>query len=270
MDVKKIVYATNLSEPTFRVLDGLSGLKSLGLQEIVLLCAVGKEEGSEWNKSKDAALKVFEAWKKRLSDLGINASIRIDPGDLSASVLNTIQKNNISFIILHCNKKENRKMFGGSFLKDIIKSTNIPLLVVDKDEKGLNFSSKGMFERVLLPADWSPAYEKALQYVSNFKELISELEIVNVIFEKLSVRDLQQLIKKMIDVRSMCLELGISTEYHMYAGKTDEEILRAAQEYESTVIVMGATRGQKFKDIFSGTPAYRVIEKALIPVLLVR
>ncbi len=161
-------------------------------------------------------------------------------------------------------------MFGGSFLKDIIKSTNIPLLVVDKDEKGLNFSSKGMFERVLLPADWSPAYEKALQYVLNFKELISELEIVNVIFEKLSVRDLQQLIKKMIDVRSMCLELGISTEYHMYAGKTDEEILRAAEEYESTVIVMGATRRQKFKDIFSGTPAYRVIEKALMPVLLVR
>ncbi|MCK4468689.1 MAG: hypothetical protein KAU60_10085, partial [Desulfobacterales bacterium] len=64
MDVKKILYATNLSEPTFRVFDGLSGLKSLGLQEIILL-------------SNNTTLDLFEAWKKRLSDLGINASIRI-------------------------------------------------------------------------------------------------------------------------------------------------------------------------------------------------
>ncbi|HUV51275.1 MAG TPA: universal stress protein [Anaerolineae bacterium] len=256
MDVKKIVYATNLSEPTFRVLDGLSGLKRLGLQEIVLL-------------SNNASPDLFEAWKKRLSDLGIHVSIKIDPCKLSASVLNIIQKNNISLIILHFNKKENRRIFGGSILNDIIKSTNIPLLIVDKDEKGLNFSSKGMFERVLLTADWSPEYEKALQQVLDFKELISELELVNVIFEKLSMRDVQQLMEDMINTREMCLKLGVSTEYHMYAGEISEEILRAAHEYESTVIVMGATRRQKFKDIFLGRPVCRVIEKAPIPVLLV-
>lgn len=256
MDVKKILYATNLTGPTFRVLDGLSGLKSLGLQEIILL-------------SNNATLDLFEAWKKRLSDLGINASIRTDPRNLSTSVLNTIKGNNISLVILHVNKKEDRTIFGGSALGNIIKTTNIPVLVVDKDEKGLNFSSKGMFERVLLSADWSPEYEKALQYVLDLKELISELELVNVIFEKLSLRDVKQLMEDMINTRKMCLTHGISTEYHMYAGEVSEEILRAAHEYESTVIIIGGIRRQKFKDIFSGGPACRVIEKSPIPVLLV-
>ncbi len=256
MDVKKILYATNLSKPTFRVLDGLSGLKNLGLQEIILLL-------------NNATLDLFEAWKKKLSDLGINASIRTDPRNLSTSVLNAIQKINISLVILHLNKSEGRSIFGGSALGNIIKTTNIPVLVVDKDEKGLNFSSKGMFERVLLSADWSPEYEKALRYVLDLKELISELELVNVIFEKLSLRDVKQLMEDMINTRKMCQKLGISTEYHMYAGEVSEEILRAAHEYESTVIIIGGIRRQKFKDIFSGGPAYRAIEKSPIPVLLV-
>ncbi|MBW2568216.1 MAG: universal stress protein [Deltaproteobacteria bacterium] len=269
MDVKKIVYATNLSKPTFRVLDGLSGLKSLGLQEIVLLCAIGKEGGSEWNRSKNAAFDLFETWKKRLDNLEINVSIRIEPENLSASVLKTIQGNKISLVVLHFNKKENRRILGGSTLNDIIKSTNVPLLVVDKNEKGLNFSSKGIFEHVLFATDWSPKYEKMLRHILNFKELISELELVNVIFEKLSLRNVQQLMEHMINNRKMCLKLGVSTEYHMYAGEISEEILRAAHEYESTVIVMGPTRKRKFNDIFSGRPAYKVIEKTLIPVLLV-
>jgi nucleotide-binding universal stress UspA family protein len=269
MDVKKIIYATNLRKPTFRVLDGLSGLKNLGLQEILLLCATGKGKGSESDRSNDATLDLFEEWKKRLSDLGINVSIRSNPCTLSESVVDTIQRNNMSLVILHFNKKEGRSFFGGSALGDVIKAANIPVLVVDKDEKGLNFGSKGMFERVLLPADWSPEYKKALQDVIDFKELISELELVNVIVEKLSLRDVQQLMEEMINTRKMCVKLGISAEYHMYAGVISEEILRAADEYESTVIVMGATRKWKFKDIFSGRPSYRVLKKAPIPVLLV-
>lgn len=256
MDVKKIVYVTDLSKPTFRVLDGLFGLKSLGLQEIVLL-------------SNKATLDLFETWEKRLSDLGVDVSIKIDSGNLSASVLDTINGNNISLIILHLNKKKSRTIFGGSTMEHVIKRSNIPVLVVDKDEKGLNFSSKGMFERVLLPADWLQEYKKALQHVLDLKELISELELVNVIFEKLSLRNVQHLMEDMINTRKMCLKLGISTEYHMYAGEISEEILRAAHEYESTVIVMGATRRRKFKDIFLGKLSYRVIEKSPIPVLLV-
>ncbi|MDO9567100.1 MAG: universal stress protein [Candidatus Desulfaltia sp.] len=256
MDVKKIVYATNLSEPTFRVLDGLSGLKNLGLQEIVLL-------------SNNASLDLFEVWKKRLSGLGIHVSIKIDPCNLSTSVLNIIHENSISLVVLHFNKKENRRIFGGSILNDIIKSTNIPLLIVDKDEKGLNFSSKGMFERVLLVSDWPDASENALQYVIGLKELISELDIVTVIYEKLTVRDLRQLKEKMIETRKRCTDIGIEAEYHLYAGDIADEILLAAQDYDSTVIIMDATRVQKLKDIFRGKPSSRVAERSSIPALII-
>ncbi len=268
MDVKKILYATNLDKPDFKVLEGLSGLSKFGCREIVLLSALGKDKGIEKSRLKGLVSDRFETWKKKLSDYGINASIKIEPENLVASVLKTIQNYQISLIVIHFDKQSDRKIFGGSTLNNIVKSANIPVIAVDNDEKTLNFSSKGMFERVLLPTDWSTEYEKALKCVADFKELIDELELVNVIFKKLTLRDLQQLMDKMVNNRDACIKLGISAEYHMYAGRTVEEILRAAQDYDSTMIIIGAKRRYKFKDIFLGRLAYRVMEKSHTPVML--
>jgi nucleotide-binding universal stress UspA family protein len=269
MDVKKILYATNLNKPGFKVLEGLLGLNKFGCREIVLLLAMGKEKGMERGRLKDLASERFETWKKKLIDYGINASIKIEPENLAASVLKTIQSYQASMLVIHFDKNSDRKIFGGSILSNIIKSSNIPVLVVDKDEKALNFSSKGIFERVLLPTDWSSEYENALKYVKDCKELIDELEIVNVIFKKLTLRDLQQLMEKMINTREACSKLGISAEYHMYAGRTVEEILRAAEDYDSTIIIIGAKRRHKFKDIFLCRLAYSVMEKSPAPVMLI-
>lgn len=158
---------------------------------------------------------------------------------------------------------------GESALRNRIKTTTVPVLVVDKKEMGLNFASNGLFERVLFATDWSPTSDKALEYILSFKELISEFDIVNVIYEKLTVRALRQLKERLMKARQRCQDHGIETEYHLYAGETAAEIILAAQEYESTAIVMGAAQRQRFKDIFVGTPSCRVAEGAQVATLIV-
>ena len=264
----KILYATDLSEPGFKVVEGLSGLSSIGFEEIIFLCTMEKEEGGDKSEAKTATLELFEQWKERLSGCGLKATIRIDPGNLTSGVLNIIHEDQISFVVVHFNKK--RGMFsGGSAVGNLIKAVDVPVLLVDKDETALRFGSKGIFERVVFATDWSPASERTLQFILGFKELIGELDIVNVIYEKLTVRDLRQLMDKLRDTRKRCLEQGIDAEYHLYAGKTVDEIMLAAQDYNSTLIVMGAIPRQNLKDIFLGKPSCRIAKKASVPVLLV-
>jgi nucleotide-binding universal stress UspA family protein len=258
----KILYATDLRRPSSKVLEGLSGFSDIGFKEIIFLCVIK-------DKPEDVTPEVFEQWKERLNGYGLKATIKIDSGDLSGCVLNTIHENQISFAVVHFDKKKRRILFGDSIVKKLIKEASVPVLIVDKDETGLRLISKGAFERVLFATDWSQASEKALQIILGFKHLINELDIVNVIHKKLTVRDLRQLMEKLRETRNKCLKEGIDTEYHVYAGKTVDEIILAAQDYNSTSIVMGTTSGQSFKDILTGKSSCNVVERTPVPALLI-
>ncbi len=260
--VGKILYATNQRRPSSRVLEGLSGFRDIGFKEIIFLCVIK-------DRPEDVTPELFEQWKEKLNSYGLNATIKIDSGNLSGSVLKTIHENQISFAVVHFDKKKRRILFGDSIVKKLIKEASVPVLIVDEDETGLKLTSKGAFERVLFATDWSQASEKALQAILGFKQLISELDIVNVIHKKLTVRDLRQLMEKLRETRNKCLKEGIDAEYHVYAGKTVDEIILASQDYNSTSIVMGTTSGQSFKDIFTGKASCRVVERIPVPALLV-
>ncbi len=258
----KILYATDFKRPSSRVLEGLSGFSDIGFKEIIFLCVIK-------DRPEDVTPEVVEQWKEKLNSYGLKATIRIDSGDLSGCVSKTIHENQISFAVVHFDKKKRRILFGDPNVKKLIKEASVPVLLVDKDETGLKLTSKGAFERVLFATDWSQASEKALQTILGFKQLINELDIVNVIHKKLTVRDLRRLMEKLRETRNKCLKEGIDAEYHVYAGKTVDEIILAAQDYNSTSIVMGTTSEQSFKDIFIGKHSCRVVEGTPISALLV-
>ena len=260
--VEKILYATDLRAPSSSVLEGLSGFRDIGFKEIIFLCVIK-------DRPEDVTPEVVEQWKERLNSYGLEAIIKIDSGDLSGCVLNTIHENQISFAVVHFDKKKRRILFGDPVVKKLVKDASVPVLIVDNDETGLKLTSKGAFERVLFATDWSQASEKAFQIILGFKQLIKELDIVNVIHKKLTVRDLRRLMEKLRETRNKCLKEGIDAEYHVYAGKTVDEIILAAQDYNSTSIVMGISPGQSFKDIFTGKHSCGVAERTPVPALLV-
>ncbi len=253
MEIRKLLYATDLKEPTFDIMGGLLNIRKLGLEEVVLLHSMSAH---------------LEDWKQRLSNYGIRSKALVEEGPSVPAILGVAQKEAVSFIVAHLDRGVRRPL-RGSITRTLIKGASVPVLIIHKNEEILKGTNKGVFEHVMFATDWSPVSEKALEYLLNFKDLIKELDIVNVICHKLTVRDLRELKDRLADTRNLCLNQGIDAEFHIYAGKTWEEIVKAAKDYGATTIVMGTTRKPTFKELLSGSPSYRVAEEAAMPTLVV-
>ena len=251
MEIKKVLYATNLEEPTYDLFEGLLGIKRIGLEEIILLSCSPPDD-----------------FKEKLSVNGINPKGIEASGPFVSTILDSAKRENTSLIVVNL-QREKRKFFRSNTARDLIKNTPLPLLLVNEDNKEISYSKKGIFDSVILATDWSDAAQRALNYIIGLKEIIGVLDIVNVLNKKLTVRDIRQLKDKLEEVRKICLKEKIDAEAHIYAGKTPKEILLAAKDYNATVIVMGTGSKSTIKEIFLGSPSYRVAEEASIPVLII-
>jgi len=251
MEAKKILYATNLKEPTYDLLERFLDIKKVGLEEIIFL-----------SKSLPQELK------EKLSEHGINLKEVEASGPLISKILDTAKRENTSLIVANL-KREKRKLFRGTTARNLIKNTPLPLLLVNENNKESSYSKKGIFDSVILATDWSDAAQRALNYIIGLKEIIGVLDIVNVLNKKLTVRDIRQLKDKLEEVRKICLKEKIDAEAHIYAGKTPKEILLAAKDYNATVIVMGSGPKSTIEEIFLKYPSYKVAEESSIPVLII-
>jgi len=244
--IEKLLYATNFKKPSFTALEGMLELCKLGLREVILLNITNSSE-----------------WEKVFSQHNINAKVLSEKEFSGSRILSIAEREGASLIIAHLEKGQKR-LLGGSTVKYLVKRSTIPVMIFHKEE-----TNKRWFEHIIFATDWSPSSENALSYILNFKEIIKELDIVHIIDEKLTVRDLREIKDKLARTRKVCLEQGIDAEFHLYVGKIGEEIIRAARDYEGSAIVIGATSKSGLREVFLGSPCYRVAEEAHIPVLVI-
>jgi nucleotide-binding universal stress UspA family protein len=249
--IKKILYIPYLKEPTYDLLEGLLDIKKIGLEEIILL-----------SESFPQGLK------KKLSEHGINLKRDKGSGPLIPRILDSANKENASFIVAHLDR-EKRKMFKGSVVRNLIKNTRLPLLLIHENGEEGSFSTKGLFDNVILAINWSDSTQRALLYIIGVKALVGIIDAVYVLSKKPTVKDIRQLRDRVEEIRKICLEEKIDTESHIYAGKTPEEILLAAKDYKATLIVMGYGSKGIVKEITSGSSCYRVAEESPVPVLII-
>jgi nucleotide-binding universal stress UspA family protein len=251
MEIKKVISATNLKAPSYDIFEGLLGIKKIGLEEIILLSGSLPEE-----------------LKERLSSHGIKLRKVEGSGKLVSRILDTAKRENTSLIVANL-KREKKKLFRGTTVRDLIKNTPHPLLLVNENNKESSYSKKSIFDSVILATDWSAAAQRALNFIIGLKDIIGVLDIVNVLNKKLTVRDIRQLKDKLEEVRKICLKEKIDAEAHIYAGKTPKEILLAAKDYNATVIVMGSEPKSTIKEILLRYPSYKVAEDSPIPILII-
>lgn len=247
MKIKKILYATNLEKPTYELCEGLTDIKEVGLEEIVLLSVGLPEE----------LLKKFTS--HGITVRGIDGSGQLIPG-----ILDSAKREGVSLIVADI-RREKRGLFTGSTTRNLIQKSHLPLLIVKEG----SYPKEGIFHSVVFATDWSETAQKALDYTLGIKKLIGVLDIVNVINEKLTVKEIRELKGKVEDIRKVCLQEKIDAESHIYAGKTTEEILLAVKDYDATVIVMGTRCRGAVKGLLSGSSSYRVAEEAPVPLLVI-
>lgn len=249
--IKKLLYITHLKEPTYDLLEGFLDIKKIGLEEIILL-----------------SNRLPQELKEKLSERGINLKRDEGSGPLVPRIIETAEREHVSFIVAHLNR-EKRKIFKGSTTRNLIKNTPLPLLLINENGKGRNSSTKGLFDNVILATDWSDAAGRAWLYIIGLKEIVGILDIVYVLNEKPTVREIRQFRDRVEEIRKICLEEEIDAESHIYAGKTAGEIILASKDYNATLIAMGYGSKGIFKEIFAGSACYRVAEESPVPVLII-
>jgi len=249
--IKKLLYITYLKEPTYDLLEGLLDIKKIGLEEIILM--------SE---------SLPQGLKEKLSEHGINLKRDEGSGPLIPRILDLANKENASFIVAHLNR-EKRRIFRGSTARNLIKNTRFPLLLIHENGEEGSFSTKGLFDNIILAINWSDSTQRTLLYIIGVKSLVGLIDAVYVLSEKPTVKDIKQIRDRVEEIREICLEEKIDAESHIYAGKTPEEILLAAKDYNASLIAMGYDSKGIFKEITSGSVCYQVAEESPVPVLII-
>ncbi len=246
----KLLYVTNLKDKQifFSRIENLSGLRKVGLEEIVLLQTTP-----------------FDGWLDNPVTAGITYKTLVEETLSLSTILDVARRENASLIVCDC-KKETNDSSHKAFVRGLIERAFVPVLVFNET----SIRGNDLFEHLIFPTDWSPAAEKALTFLLGFSSVIQRMDIVNVINGKLTVKDMRELKERLTRTRMTCLDSNIDAELHIYAGKTVDEIITASEDYNATLIVLGVSPKKPFyKTMFKGNSSCRVAVEAEVPVLIV-
>lgn len=255
MNSKKVLFATESPHPDFSVLRGLfhrEGTAEIDLADLIVLSPHASEE-----------------WGQALSGLGI-PNPRLNKSKFSPSTILAAAEKEQVFLILIYYELDWEAPPRYSPMKSLLKKTNVPVMIVPADEKHSRSPDENIFTHVVFATDWSQTSENAFNFLLHFQPIIKELEIVNVIKDRLTIRTLRQLRLQLEKKRRICLDKHcLDAEFHVYAGNTDDEILKCAHDYHATLITLGAKRKEGLKEVFRKRAGWRVAKKSHLPVLIV-
>ena len=151
-----------------------------------------------------------------------------------------------------------------------------------------------MFSKILYAHDFSPESEAAFEYVKKLKEagtkevfilhvfdekridlaweLKSEIEDKPIMKEKKEI--LNGLVKKAEDrlqgMKQELLDLGIETKVILMTGVPSQKIIKAADDLDVSLIVLGARGEGAFEELLVGSTTMRVVRSATRPILVVK
>ncbi|MDY0043270.1 MAG: universal stress protein [Syntrophales bacterium] len=174
-------------------------------------------------------------------------------------ILNRAASANANFIATRFDNDRN-----GNVSDKILRKSQIPLIVI----KGA-ISPLSLWDHVIVATNWDAVSHHALDFILKYGNRIRELEIIHVINQKLTVKDMRQLKEQLQRTRRMCLEAGIDAEAHIYAGDVGEEILTAAQDYRGSLIVITENRKKPLlKRVLRRRISFEVVQDSEIPVIV--
>ena len=144
-----------------------------------------------------------------------------------------------------------------------------------------------MFEKILLPTDFSDVAEKALAFVKQLKDAgtkevvvlhVIKKDRIDVIAQYSSIRDFREVEdevegearKKTGRIEKELKETGFQVKVRIETGFPFSEILRVENEEDVSVVVIGSHGMSNIKEILLGSVSERVIRKAKKPVLVIK
>lgn len=294
MKFEKILFPTKFRELDFNSLESLLELKKAGLKEIVLTFVIPREDVAfvpyggylkdEEERLREEARIRFEDWQESVSEKGIKTKIRIEVGSPIPKIMSIAEEEKVDVIVAGRGKRtEIEEVYLGSHTLGLIRRATIPILVskymvrFEREGELVTQVNGRIFAKPLLATDWSKPSEKAMEVLMALKGSVEKAMVAHIIEVKIAKghdkSGLERLEKESEKrLKEYCDTLkknGIKAEPHLSSGKSAHEIVRVAREHKASMIIMGTTGKDRFKEFWLGSVSYRVVEESELPVLLV-
>ncbi len=287
MKIKKLLFVTKFEDLCYNSLDSLLNLTKASLEHVVFLNVIEKEKvsmhrGAGFIKEEEVKLKEtanirFIDWAENLFELGLEVGAHINVGSLIPEIIKTVEQEKPDLIVIgRSHKGPLEHLYSKSEVTELIRRISIPVLVFKHINED-NIVPEKIFSRPLLATNWSDPSKKATEYINDIKELIDELNVMHVTNEKnlksksthLVQKIRRQERKKLDDLCDTFENNDIRTRAHVYVGDPEKEIIKAAKEYQASMIILGSSSKTSIVERWMGSTTRTIAEKSIFPCLLI-
>ncbi len=286
MKIKKLLFVTKFEELCYDSLNSLLSLRKAGLEHVVFLNVIERDKvamqrGSGYLKEEEVKLKEtanirFIDWAENLFELGMEVGAYIEVSTLIPEILKAIEKEKPDLIVIgRSHKGPLEQLYSRSDITELTRRTSVPILVFKHMAEDKVVPEK-LFERPLFATSWSTSSEKAVSCLKELSDVIGEIHIMHVVSEKdLKSDDTHEVQKirknerkRLDDLCEEFEEAGISARPHVYVGDPEKEILKAAKEYQATMIILGFSEKTALRERWMGSISRNIGDKSIYPCLL--
>jgi nucleotide-binding universal stress UspA family protein len=294
MQFETLLFHTRFRELAFNSLKTVLELKAAGLKKVVLAHVIPREDVAfvpyggtlkedEKRLREEARIK-FEDWIQTIGDPQLEFHQRIEVGAANAEILDMAKAEKADLIIVGRKKRTAlEKVYVGTHVLDILRRSGIPVLMskymvhYEWQGESLMRTNGHIWQRPLLASDWSEPSLRALEATIALKGLAEKIIVTHVLgtrrlknLEPSAISRLENESEKRL--QSYCRQVddaGIQSESHLAMGRTVEEIIKMSRDYGATMIVMGRTGKDWFREYWLGGVSHQIAELSELPVLLI-
>lgn len=294
MRFETLLFHTRFRELAFNSLKSILELKAIGLKKVVLAHVIPREDVSfvpyggtlkdDLHRFLEQAHLKFDDWVKTIDDPQLTFSQRVEVGSPNAKILDMAEAEKVDLIVVGRKQRTAlEKVYVGSHVLDILRRSTTPVLMskymVHYQWQGepLMRTNDQIWKRPLLATDWSEPSRRGLDAAIALNGLAEKIIVAHVIGAR-RIKNVEPAgVKRLEDesarrLQAYCRQIddaGMQSEYHLSLGRTVEEILKMSRDYGATMIIMGRTGKDWFKEYWLGGVSHQVAELSELPVLLI-
>ncbi len=220
-----------------------------------------------------------------LEGQGLSVMRCIEYGSPAAQIVRVAEEEQVDVIIIGAQGTAMEELLLGSVTYEVVRRATVPVLI----EKFQAVHELGhaecrricaqTFTRVLHPTDFSACADAAFQIVKRLKSVgTQEVFILHVQDERMmrqrSPEQLAEFDKHDTErLETLCRSLllyGLQATPLLRHGVPFRETLKAADENDAHLIVLGSQGRSAFRELLAGSTAENIVRLSLRPVLVVR
>lgn len=279
---KKVLIAVDFSGPALELLNAVSDLQRMGLEEMIVVHVVRMETaGRGIGAHRRRFLSEIEEKKKELEAGGLKVKVIQPVGSPVEEIKSLAEEENVNLILIGSIGEGSvvRELFLGSTVANVIRVTKKPVLIEKYDKVNGKPVRKIIFEpgqkaTALLATDFS---RNSLQVFDLFLEhhtIFDKVFLLNVVDEGYTVEQLDENKRKAEDKLKIWQkefeEKGMEAEICVVVGISSEEIVKLAKEKNVSLVVLSRRGRGMIDELVIGSTADPVVRRSSRPVLLIK